>query len=223
MTSSAALAANLPVFGGGAGAAPFTGTVQGNTTKVVTYAGSSPTASHGAIWDSNGNVTDSGGLPGATLFAATSTVTIANTGVETSLVGSGVGSMTLPANFLTAGKTIVVRVLGFHSSTATPTVRIKLKIQGVTVLDTGAQSTNNGTNTSIEVMAVVNCYTTGTSGTVWAQGYYLEAGQATFSWASTSTSTINTTLTALVDVTFQWGTASTSNTVTATNVLLRAE
>lgn len=59
--STSALTANLPVFGGGAGSAPFSGTRTGNTTDVATYAGSAPTSTHCAQWDASGNLSDSGG------------------------------------------------------------------------------------------------------------------------------------------------------------------
>lgn len=57
--SSALLGANLPVFGGGAGTAPFTGTRSGNTTEVATTTG---TQGNGDIVkiDANGNHIDSG-------------------------------------------------------------------------------------------------------------------------------------------------------------------
>jgi hypothetical protein len=59
MASSAALGANLPVFGAGAGAAPFTGTRSGNTTEVVTGTGTKTTGNC-ASWDANGNAVDDG-------------------------------------------------------------------------------------------------------------------------------------------------------------------
>lgn len=52
--SSAALTANLPVFGGGAGSAPFSGTRSGNTTQVVTTTGSQTSGNCVSI-DASGN------------------------------------------------------------------------------------------------------------------------------------------------------------------------
>ena len=63
LTSSSALTINLPMFGGGAGAAPFVGTRSGNTTKVVTTTGSLPNGDC-AQWDANGNAIDSGSVCG---------------------------------------------------------------------------------------------------------------------------------------------------------------
>lgn len=68
--SSAALSANLPVIGGGAGAAPSVGTVSGNTTKFVTTTGTL-TSGRCAEWDASGNLIEAsaacgggGGSPG---------------------------------------------------------------------------------------------------------------------------------------------------------------
>jgi hypothetical protein len=60
MASSAALTANMPVIGGGAGVSPSVGTVTGNTTKFATSTGTL-TSGHCAQWDASGNVIDSGG------------------------------------------------------------------------------------------------------------------------------------------------------------------
>lgn len=63
MASSAALTANLPVLGGGAGGSPISGGRQGNTTTYITVAGV-PVSGNCAKWDANGNLIDSGGTCG---------------------------------------------------------------------------------------------------------------------------------------------------------------
>lgn len=55
MASSGALTANLPVIGGGAGAAPTVGTRSGNTTAFVTTTGTL-TSGRCAEWDASGNL-----------------------------------------------------------------------------------------------------------------------------------------------------------------------
>lgn len=62
--SSVALAANLPVIGGGAGAAPTVGTRSGNTTSFATTSGSLPVGNC-AKFDASGNVVDNGSTCGA--------------------------------------------------------------------------------------------------------------------------------------------------------------
>lgn len=66
LASSAALSANNPVFGGGAGGAPFTGTKSGNTTNLGTVSGTL-VAGNCLKSDASGNIIDSGSpLCGAT-------------------------------------------------------------------------------------------------------------------------------------------------------------
>lgn len=154
------------------------------------------------------------------LFTQTASVTVANTTTETTLVGSGVGSMTLPANFLTVGRVLKVRVWGVHSATGAPTIRIKVKVGGTAILDTTAVTSNNDTNTAFQVEAWITCRTTGGTGTIIGQGKYEEISHAAFPMSATATTTVDTTATQAVDVSLTWGTAAAGNTQTATNLVL---
>lgn len=74
--SSAALTANLPVIGGGAGVAPAVGTRSGNTTAFVTTTGAL-TTNNCAKWDASGNAVDAGttcGGGGSAITIGTTTV-----------------------------------------------------------------------------------------------------------------------------------------------------
>jgi hypothetical protein len=87
IASSAALTANKPVLGGGAGSAPIVGSVTSTNaaTEFATYAGSAPASGNCASWDSNHNLTDSGQACGGANAAPVLLAT---------LTGSGVGSLT---------------------------------------------------------------------------------------------------------------------------------
>ena len=160
------------------------------------------------------------------IFSATASVTVANTVTETSIVGTGVGSVTLPANFLAAGKTLRFKMFGTIGSVLTPTARIKIKIGSVVVIDTTALALLVITGTNIfETEAMITCRTAGASGTVFGQGlvfYYTSStGLSGIATPNTTTSTIDTTASQTLDVTFTWGTASASNTITCTNTLIK--
>lgn len=102
LKTSAALTANLPMIGGGAGAAPSVGTRSGNTTAFVTTTGAQTSGKCVTI-DANGNhVADSaacggGGsltvTDGTNSVASTTTLTVGNG----FLVGGSAGSATLDA------------------------------------------------------------------------------------------------------------------------------
>lgn len=150
------------------------------------------------------------------LYTQTSSVTIANTIAETSFLTS---TTTLPANYLLFGRQFMVRVRGFHSAVANPTIRVRVYLNSTVVLDTGVKSSGNGTNDYWDMEGVVNCRSTGQTGTVMGQGFYLETGGGSnhFGMVNLSPITIDTTIPQTINVTVQWGTASNSNTITATN------
>ena len=157
--------------------------------------------------------------PPAPIFTQTQTVTVANTVTETSLVGTGVGSVTLPANFFTTGKTINLHLWGIHSTVSNANLTVNLKLSGVTVATTGTVTGGNGTNSIFEMQAIITCRSTGAMGTVFVQGFYDEynLNGAKAGLPNTTTNTVDTTGTIAVDVTFTWGTASPSDTISATN------
>lgn len=100
VASSAALTANLPVLGGGAGSAPVSGARQGNTTTYVTYSGSAPSATNNcAAFDGSGataNLKDSGVVCGASSAAPVLLATLtASTSASLTDVGNcGTGGST---------------------------------------------------------------------------------------------------------------------------------
>lgn len=159
------------------------------------------------------------------IFSQTTTGTVANTTSETTITSTGGGSLTLPANFLTVGKTLKLKGYGFHSTSGTPTLRVKLKMGSTVLLDTGVQTSTAASNDGIMFEALITCRTTGETGTVFAQGFYAEKltnGGAInhFAWINTAATTIDTTTTQAISVTMQWGTASASNTISLTNCTL---
>lgn len=98
--SSAALTANLPVFGGGAGSSPFSGTRLGNTTKAqMANAATTPVTNDCVSYDANGNTQDSGQPCGSANAAPVLLATL------TAPSGSPVTSFTDVGNCSTSGST----------------------------------------------------------------------------------------------------------------------
>lgn len=181
-----------------------------NATPIVQPSGNIATALSNLGLVSSPTVTPTG-------YTQTSAVTVANTVTESTLLSSGVGSLTLPANFLVTGKTVKITVAGVHSATANPNITINIKLGSTTVMTTGIVTSGNSTNAFFEIHGFITCYTTGATGTVWAEGYYVETGGGTgrFSMGNSAATTIDTTASQTINVTATWGTASTSNTITA--------
>ncbi|MDD1678678.1 MAG: hypothetical protein LUO93_05790 [Methanomicrobiales archaeon] len=163
-------------------------------------------------------------IPSSIKFAQTQTVTVANTVTETTVCGTGVGTLILPANFLQSGTSIKLSLLGYHSAVSNPTLRWRVKLGGTIILDTGAVATRNSTNETIEIRGFITCRTTGVSGTINAQGFYTEsgAGADVYGMVNTADITVDTTGTLAFDITAEWGTASPSNTLSASIIMIDA-
>lgn len=163
------------------------------------------------------------GSPVGVLFVQTADAVVANTGVETTLVAAGVGSLTLPLNFFRIGKTIRIRMRGRMSDTGTPTFRLRIKLGATVVLDTGAVALA-GTISNNEwcADAMITCRTTGVGGTVSAQGAFQEDPDNRVGMPNTAPIVVDTTVAQAIGVTWLWGAADPANTVTCTNLTVEA-
>jgi hypothetical protein len=159
------------------------------------------------------------------LFTQTASQTVANTTTETTLFGTGIGSVTLPANFFVIGKTIRARCKGIYSTSGNPNIQFRSKY-GSTVLDdsTAFSAGNNVTNHLFFLDVVITCRTVGATGTVFVQGmgklFTAHATVVEFDMETTATVTINTTTSNALDLMVTWGTADAGNTITATNFVV---
>lgn len=154
------------------------------------------------------------------IFSQTADKTFNTTAAETSMVGTGVGTVTLPANFWAPGKTVRLTGMGYLADTGTPTFTLKVKIGSVVVFNSGAITMPTLTgNQFLYIKAVLTCRTTGATGTVFCtiEAYCNNGATAVQSFngtVNTATSTVDTTASAALDVTGTWGTANASNAAT---------
>lgn len=163
-------------------------------------------------------------------FSATASTTIANTGTETSLIGTGEGSLTLPANTLIVGRSINFSLRGVYSTIAAPgTLQFRVRIGGISgtvVLDSTAQTPPvSAGNRGFELSGIIQCRSIGATGTVFSQGEVRLSSSATDSvtWdmENTATSTIDTTTSQEFQISADWQTADVGNTITGTNFLFQ--
>lgn len=202
---------------------PWAGGFNG-TVKMFTSSGVS---ANGAFWnDSTQNslaTYDSSIkqiIPGI-IFTQTADKTVASSTSETSIVGTGVGGLTLPANFFVAGKTIRVTMSGVYSTVAVTgdTVTVKIKY-GSTVLASKATTAlvTGGTNLAWFSDVLITCRSTGASGSVQVSGgvRYQIASSAIIEDElnnAVATTTLDTTASGLLDVTVTHSGNSASNSV----------
>lgn len=158
------------------------------------------------------------------LFAGRTVKQYDSSNTETSLTPTtSTGSLTLPANYLTQGKTLRLLVAGTIQSTGTPTLQIRFKLGGTTYLDSGTVNAGaDFANVMFRCEVNLTMWTTGMSGTLAAQGIlFYDATVVPF--VATGWAALDTTATEAVLLTAQWGTNSASNILTISNYTLTAE
>lgn len=162
IASSNALTANLPVFGGGAATAPFSGTLSGNTTKVGSVSGSFITGNCLKA-DASGNIVDNGSAcgSGGSLTIGTTTIGAGTDGRilfdNASVLGektvTGTGSVALATS-----PTLVTPVLGVATATSINKVALTAPATSatLTLADGSTLATSGAFSTTLTATAATN-------------------------------------------------------------------
>lgn len=157
-------------------------------------------------------------VPEKQSFSQTATVTVDNTTTETTLIGSGAGSLTIQPSEWVAGATYRIKVHGILGTDAVSpgTTNFRLKLGSTTIATTGGifQGTNiSGRN--FEITTEFVCRTTGATGTVMTMGFYQDrnsAGNRMDDSGSGTPTTIDMTASQTLDFTLEWSQAAAGNT-----------
>lgn len=152
-------------------------------------------------------------------FRQTADKSVSNTASETSIIGTGLGTLTLGANFWVVGRTVRIKLVGTLANTGTPTLQIKAKQGSTTLIDSTALTLPALTGTQYFTCEILlTCRTTGASGSVQATmdfEFSSAAGAVALDdlTVAPNLATVDTTASGALDVTATWGTASSSNTI----------
>lgn len=170
----------------------------------------------------------------STCYVATANAATTTTAETKSLVGTGLGSMTAPAQSLAVGETFELEAEGFWTTGATAgTVTFQMKIGSVVIATTGAIAPTISMTTRpwrFKQRFTVRAVGSGTSANVFAQGKgfeYEPATPSTATTASTTWQTVNTAVSSGFDSTianlidFQSITSNALHTITCTNLTLK--
>ena len=148
------------------------------------------------------------------LFSQTSIKTVANTNVETSLIGTGVGGLTVPAGYFQDGYSFLYKTGGvFRDSSNGQLIRFRLRNSGV-LFDSGIlvlTNVNTVRGWSIE------CQFTYYAGNIISNfSFSYTDGTNNYSgFNNQGTNAINNALPNTLDFTVQWSTASAQNTISS--------
>lgn len=192
--------------------------IDADTTKILLNQYASITiVNNGSAW----SVVASYGVVSGLTFVATASVTVADTTNETTLIGSGIGNLTLPANFYRVGKVLRIKAAGMVSNTGTPNLTITAKHGATVTGSTGGVATEVGlSNTGWTCEVIHVCRTVGGSGTVMSQGVFNYGANTQVVMANSGAITIDTTTTQALNLTATWGTQSASNTISCHEFLI---
>lgn len=192
------------------------------------------TTSGGGLWNDSTQIAY-GISPGSPLlkefivgamFTQTASGTVTNSTSTTSMTAGGIGTLTLPANFLVAGKTIRFKISGsFGTKAITPgNVTVAFKIGAVIfTFPTISTIIAGGSNDAWDSEVLLTCRTTGVSGTLVINGkvFFDTVVGATQGITSSATNpsslpTLDTTISNALDFTWAFATADPANTASGT-------
>lgn len=163
-----------------------------------------------------------GGLPlNYGLFSQTgNNVTVTNTTAESTLVDTGIGTLSVPANGFKVGDSFSGQFMGILSSLNNATLNLRIKAGSVVLATSGAQTLPSSTNNIWLLTLNFTIRSIGAAGvaSIVSVGTFYDVKQSNgqqqgFSFYSINSSTFDTTIANTLNVTAQWDTASTSNSI----------
>ena len=155
------------------------------------------------------------------LYSQTSQSTpITATITESTLIGSGLGTLTVPANGFTVGDSFVVNMSGIMSAKNNDTIRIRVKSGSVTLADSGPLTlptiANQVWNLSIEFTIRTIGAATVASIATFGQLHILKFASGTqegFGFSTINNTTFNTTTSNTLNITAEWSSTSALNSI----------
>ena len=163
------------------------------------------------------------------LYAQTAnSAIVTNTTAETTIIGTGVGTLSVPANGFSVGDSFRAVLGGVMNAGNNETIRIKLKSGSVILLDSGLQ--NLGSAVTDDVWSLNVDFTIRQIGAAGVASivslgsfHYTKTNNASvqgFGFNVVNSTTFNTTISNTLDITVQWGSASTGNNIYSDTFIL---
>jgi len=174
-------------------------------------------------FQSSSNVSGPGGLPlNYGLFTQTQSSTpVSGTNVETSLISSGIGTLTVPANSFKVGDSFSATLIGHLSCVGSATLHIRIKtLGGVLLADTGvmAMETTTTKHWKLDVNFTTRSLGAATVASIASGGLFAYTKNSGLNFEGVNFSIVNNLdFSTLVDntlvVTAQWNTANAGNSI----------
>ena len=188
--------------------------------SVLDFQGAGVTATNGA----GKTIVTISGMPLTTnygLFAQTANSTpITATNVESSLIGGGLGTLSVPAKSFQVGDSFVAKLYGHISCVGTATIQIRVKSGSVLLADTGVIALDVTTNKhwNIEVNFTIRSLGIASVGSIVSAGLfsYIKNSGLNFEGANfvfLNNTTFDTTVNNTLVITAQWNTNNAGNNI----------
>lgn len=145
--------------------------------------------------------------------------TIVNTTTESSLIGTGVGTLSVPPNSFSVGDSFVARIGGVITNLNNTNITFRLSSLGTPLIDTGLITIKAGTNQFWQILVTFTIRSIGTSGvaSIVSNGAFTHIRNNLsvdyFGFNTINDTTFDTTILNTLDVTAEWQTASVNNSI----------
>jgi hypothetical protein len=147
-------------------------------------------------------------------------VPITATTTESTLVGAGVGTLSVPANGFSVGDSFLVKMFGHISCVGTATIRIRIKSNSVVLADTGIIALDVATNKHFALDINFTIRTLGIAGVgsiASAGGFsYIKNSGLNFEgvdFSIVNNTTFDTTIINNLNITAEWNTNNAGNNI----------
>ncbi len=169
--------------------------------------------------------------PGPTLYGLYAQTAlgpnISATITETTLIGTGVGSLTVPANGFQVGDSFIAKMCGNISSANNETVHIRVRSNGTVIADAGVFTLNLATNKHFELSIDFTVTKIGGPGVaeLFVNGQFSYNKNANnnidgINFSLIDNTIFDTTTGLTLNITAQWGSTNINNSIQSQNFVL---
>jgi hypothetical protein len=151
------------------------------------------------------------------LFAQTGSSTpVSGTTVETSIIGSGTGTLSVPSNGFRVGDSFSAKLNGHISCVGSATIHIRVKANSVLLGDTGVIALDTTTDKHWELDLNFTIRSIGSVGSIASYGSfgYIKNSGLNFEGSNFVTiTTLDTTILNTINITAEWNTTNSGNLI----------
>jgi hypothetical protein len=144
---------------------------------------------------------------------------IVNTDIETSLIGAGVGTLSVPPNSFNIGDSFIARIGGEISNLNNTNITFKVKSGSIVLVDTGLIQLKIGTNQfwQLDIYFTIRNIGGVNVASIISNANFIHirnnTGAEIFGFNTINNTTFDTTILNSLDITADWQTASASNSI----------